>query len=197
MLLMALPMSLSAQDNANSKLARQLFDHTYAMVFGPQGCSLSYKVNIIGLYKTSGTIWYKGKKSKFVESRYRAWNDGTIFTRVDQKKKLVEVFRADSPDRDTYDSKFKFEPDNYTYAVETTDTEYILTLNVKPGVDGVKHVKAVIDKKTRVPKTLKIKVLFFWAVINVENFKSGGIDDSLFRFPEAQYKDYKKVDKSK
>ena len=44
----------------NARQAREMFDKVYQKTFGPQGSKLSYSVNIIGLYKTSGTIWLKG-----------------------------------------------------------------------------------------------------------------------------------------
>ena len=39
--------------------ARELFDKAYNQVFGPEGSSFSYAVNIIGLYKTQGNAIYK------------------------------------------------------------------------------------------------------------------------------------------
>ena len=53
-------LSICGADTPNSKQARQMFEKTYQMVFGKQGCSLHYDVNLIGLYKTNGNIWYKG-----------------------------------------------------------------------------------------------------------------------------------------
>ena len=64
------------KQNTNAEEARKLFDKVYDMVFGPQGCSLHYDVNIISLYKTSGTICYKGKKQRFSDERVDTWNDG-------------------------------------------------------------------------------------------------------------------------
>lgn len=135
--------------------ARQIFDKTYNMVFGPQGCNLTYSVNIIGVYKTQGTIWMKGKKQKFVESRYSAWSDGKDFHRVDKKKKTIEIHNPNSAKRDKYASKFKFMPDNYTYHITAKGNDFIITLDAKKGVDGVKHAKVVIDKRTREPKSLE------------------------------------------
>ena len=43
--------------------ARRIMQDAYDQVFGPQGCSLKYDVNLVGIYKTAGTIWYKEKKS--------------------------------------------------------------------------------------------------------------------------------------
>ena len=58
--------SAYAQDTPNSRQARRIFDQAYNQVFGPEGATLRYDVNIIGIYKTNGTIWFKGKKRKFV-----------------------------------------------------------------------------------------------------------------------------------
>ena len=38
--------NVSAQENANTRQARKIFDQAYNLVFGPQGCSLKYDVNI-------------------------------------------------------------------------------------------------------------------------------------------------------
>jgi hypothetical protein len=45
------------------------------MIYGEKGSQLTYKVNVIGIYKTEGTIWTKGKKSEFIDEKYIAWND--------------------------------------------------------------------------------------------------------------------------
>jgi hypothetical protein len=64
------PLTLLSDDlSPNEKQARSIFDRTYQMVFGPQGSTLSYSVNIIGIFKTNGTIWYKGTKSKFTDEK--------------------------------------------------------------------------------------------------------------------------------
>ena len=55
LILLTMSVSINAQENANTRQARQIFDKTYNMVFGPQGCNLSYAVNIVGVYKTEGT----------------------------------------------------------------------------------------------------------------------------------------------
>lgn len=195
LLLISFIFTSSAKNTTNSQQARQLFDKTYNLVFGPQGSSLHYFVNIVGIYKTEGDICYKGNKSKFEEARYSSWNDGTTFYKVDKKKKTVELYDPNSLDRDKYASKFTFVPDNYTYSLSTTDTESIITINAKKGVDGIKHVKAVIEKKSGNPKSLRIKLLWFWTSIKISNFHSGNINNNVFIFPKARFKDYSFSDK--
>ena len=181
--------------SSNARQAREMFERTFQMVFGPQGCSLHYDVNLVGLYKTKGSIWYKDEKSKFVESRYLAWNNGKNHYLVDTKKKTVTLFDAASDKKDKYSSNFKFDPDNYNYSVSSTDKGYLLTLKLKQGCKGMKLIKALIDKKSRAPISLKIKVAFFWAHVNISNFHSGGISDDIFIFPRKQYAGYELIDK--
>ena len=69
-------LGMQAQENANTRQARKVFDEVYGKVYGSQGASLHYKVNVASLYKTEGTIWYKGKKSKYTSKSSKSWNDG-------------------------------------------------------------------------------------------------------------------------
>ena len=76
LLLMTLSIGAQAQQQtASQKKAKQIFDKVYNEVFHGNGVSLSYHINIIGIYKTSGHIWYMGEKSKFVEKKSTVWAD--------------------------------------------------------------------------------------------------------------------------
>jgi hypothetical protein len=156
---------------------------------------MHYKVNIASLYKAEGTVWYKGKKSRFASKNSNGWNDGVTAYYTKEKKKTVEILDPNSPNRDKYASKFKFEPNNYNYHIAAKGSDLIITLDAKKGVDGVKHAKVIIDNKTRVPKSIKVKVLFFWANIKVTDFHKGVADDNIFNFPHKQYSTYKTLDK--
>jgi hypothetical protein len=179
--------SLPARETPNAQQARRMFDHTYDMVFGDEGSQLHYAVNIIGIYKTEGTIWTKGKKSKFVDEKYIAWNDDVTYYRLERRKNIVTVYDAHSDERDKYATKFKFVPDNYTYSIKDTKDGYAITLKAKKGVKGIKEARALIDKRTRYPKSVRIKVGIFHTTIKISQFKYGGISDDLFDFPRQQY----------
>jgi hypothetical protein len=181
--------------SANARQARQIFDRTYQMVFGPQGSTLHYAVNIIGIYKTEGTIWYKGKKSKFVDEKYNAFNDGITYYLVERKKKTVTIYDANSDKRDKYATKFKFEPENFLYSIADSDEGFVVTLKAKKGVKGIKEIHALIDKKTRYPLSLRIKLGIISTTVKISNFKSGNISDDLFVFPRQKYQGYQIIDK--
>ena len=177
LLLILIPMigalPLPARKTTNNYEARQLFDKVYNMVLGPQGSTLHYDVNIISLYKTSGTIWYKGKKQRFTDERVDTWNDGTTAYMVYRKKKTIEIHEANSDKKDKYSGKFKFELDDFDYSLSRQTDETIIILKQRKGAKGtVKEARITIDPKTLYPRHLKIKVAFIWANISISNFKS-------------------------
>lgn len=194
-LLFAALCTTQAQDTANSRQARRIFNSAYQQVFGEQGASLRYDVNITGIYKTHGTIWYKGKKSKFVDARMNSWNDGKTVYTIKKKKSEVEIHNAKNNKSDKYSQKFKFEPDNYTYSIAEAEEGLMITLKLIKGRKGMKEIHALIERKTYHPISVRIKVAFIWTTIKISNFQSGGITDEMLRFPKEQFADYKYVDK--
>ncbi len=197
MLLLTALCSVQAAETPNARQARRIFNSAYQQVFGDQGATLRYDVNIIGIYKTHGTIWYKGKKSKFVDEKMNSWNDGTTVYTIKKKKRKneVEIYNARNNKSDKYSSKFKFEPDNFDYSIAEHEDGLMVILKAKKGVKGIKEVHALVARGTYHPIRLRIKIAFVWTTIKISNFRSGGITDEILRFPREQYKDYHFVDK--
>jgi len=182
----------------NSSEARQIFEATYNKVFGDQGCTLHYDVNLVGIYKTNGTIWIKGKKSKFSDSKVDSWNDGQTVYIVHRKKKHIDIFDANSEKRDKYASKFKFTLDDFDYEImERVGGYVLLKLKQRKGAKGtVKEARAVIEEKTLKPIQVRVKVALFWANITISDFSTEGITDDIFVFPKTKYgSEYKYEDK--
>ena len=194
-MLLSVLTSVQAEDNPNARQARRIFNQAYQQVFGEQGATLRYDVNIIGIYKTYGTIWYKGKKSKFVDAKMNSWNDGTTVYTIKRKKHEVEIHSAKNNKSDKYSQKFKFEPENYTYSVALAEGGLMVTLKLIKGRKGMKEIHALLERNTYRPISVKIKIAFIWTTIKISDFHSGGITDEMLRFPKEQFKDYKYVDK--
>ena len=131
--------SVHAQDTPNSRQARRVFNQAYNQVFGPDGATLHYDVNIIGIYKTNGTIWIKEKKSKFEDAKMKSWNDGTTVYTVKRKKREVEIYSAANNKQDKHSRKFKFDPENFDYSIAEDPQGLKLTLKAKKGVKGIKE----------------------------------------------------------
>ncbi len=187
--------NIGAQESANSRQARRIFNNAYQQVFGEQGATLHYDVNITGIYKTRGTIWYKGKKSKFDEARMTSWNDGTTVFTFKKKKGEVEIHNAKNNKSDKYSQKFKFDPENYTYSIAEADKGLLVTLKLIKGRKGMKEIHALLEHKTYHPISVRIKIAFIWTTIKISDFQSGSITDEMLRFPKEQFKNYKFVDK--
>lgn len=197
MLLIALlTVTVGAQETANERQARRIFNQAYQQVFGEQGASLRYDVNIIGIYKTKGDICFKGKKQKFVDEKVNTWNDGTTAYMAFRKKKEVHIHDANSDKKDKYSGKFKFNLDDFDYSISEDNGMFLLTLKQKKKAKGtIKVVKAWVTKKGYEPVRMRIKVAFIWTTVKITNFKAGGISDDIFVFPRNQYKDWKFIDK--
>ena len=188
MLLISVLTSVEAEDSPNERQAKRILNQAYQQVFG--------EVNITGIYKTYGTIWYKGKKSKFEDAKMNSWNDGTtVYTVKKKKKKEVEIHSSKNNKSDKYSGKFKFVPENFHYSIANHDEGLMLTLKAKKGAKGIKEIHALVKKQTYEPISVRIKIAFIWTTIKISNFKSGGITDAMLRFPSENYKDYKYVDK--
>lgn len=193
----SLSLQAEEKETPNAQQARRMFMESYRMIYGDKGSQLTYNVNIIGIYKTQGTIWTKGKKSKFIDEKYIAWNDDVTYYRLEQKKNKIVVYDAHSEERDKYATKFKFSPDNYTYSIKDSQEGYYITLKAKKGVKGIKEARCLLDKKTRYPISVRIKMGIFHTTIKISNVKVGGISDDMFKFPREKYSasQYEYIDK--
>lgn len=197
-LLFLLSVSVVSAQTPESNEARQLFDKVYNKIFGPDGSSLRYDVNILGLYKTRGSIWFKEKKQRFSDERVDTWNDGTTAYMVYRKKKVVEIHAANSDKKDKYSGKFKFTLDDFDYSKSMENGELVLRLKQHKRAKGtIKEVRAYLNPKTLTPRLVKVKVSFIWTKITISNFAAGHVSDDMFVFPRDQYpaSTYKYVDK--
>ncbi|MCR5366370.1 MAG: hypothetical protein K6E67_09550 [Prevotella sp.] len=196
MLIAAIGISAQEHETPNAQQARRIFMDIYNKVYGDEGATLHYKVNIIGIYKTEGTIWMKQKKSKFIDEKYVAWNDDVTYYRLERKKNRVTIYDAHSDERDKYATKFKFSPDNYTYSIkDAKEKGYAITLRAKKGVKGIKEARVMLEKGSFNPTSIRIKLGIFHTTIRISNFQAGGISDNLFKFPQEQYRHCEFVDK--
>lgn len=189
-------LALGAQETANERQARRIFNQAFGQVYGEQGAAFHYDVNIGSIYKTEGDIILKGKKQKFVDERANVWSDGITTYMAYRKKKEVHIHAANSDKKDKYSGKFKFELDDFNYNIAEDGDKFLLTLTQKKKAKGtIKAVKAWVTKQGYEPVQLRLKVAFFWATIKLSHFKAGGISDDIFVFPRSQYKDWKFIDK--
>ena len=187
--------SIAAEKEHKGEEARELFDKVFNMVFGPEGSSLSYSVNIVGLYKTQGDVVYKDKKINYEEKRFAAWEDGKVAYMVDKEKKKVDIHDYDDDKKDKYLSMFKYDLNNFAYSYKVKGDYYELTAKVKNSkFFGIRSVTALVRKSNLHPVSLSIKLAFLTTTVQISNFRSGNIDESVFTFPKHRFTDYQYID---
>jgi len=187
--------SIAAEKEHKGEEARELFDKVFNMVLGPEGSSLSYSVNIVGLYKTQGDVVYKDKKINYEEKRFAAWEDGKVAYMVDKEKKKVDIHDFDDDKKDKYLSMFKYDLNNFAYSYRVKGDYYELTAKVKNSkFFGIRSVTALVRKSNLHPVSLSIKLAFLTTTVQISNFRSGNIDESVFTFPKHRFTDYQYID---
>ena len=187
--------SMTAEKEHRGTEAKELFDKVFNLVFGPEGSSLSYSVNIVGLYKTQGDVVYKDKKISYEEKRYGAWEDGKVAYMVDKEKKKVDIHDFNDEKKDKYLAMFKYDLNNFVYSYKDLGQNYELTAKVKNSkFFGIRYVTALVKKSNLHPVSLTIKLAFITTTVQISNFHSGGIDEKAFIFPKNRFADYNYID---
>ena len=186
----------SAQENANARQAKRVFNTAWNHFFGKEGVKFHYKIDILHLYKEEGTSWNKGDKAKSEYKGSKMWNDGNTKYILREKKRIVEVHDPKVNKKDEKLQMFKFEPESYNYSiVKDPKGLLVVTLEAKPGTKvKMKKIIALLQPGNYYPKKLRIKVSIFWATITFSDFQAGNIDDDIFVFPKEKYSNYKIID---
>ena len=187
--------SASAQETANSRQAKRVFNTAWNHIYGKEGVRFHYKIDILHLYKEEGTSWNKGDKAKSEYKDSKMWNNGDVKYILREKKGIVEIHDPKVNKKNDKLQMFKFEPDSYNYSIAKDLDGLLVTLEAKPGAKvKMKKIIALLTPGNYYPKKLRIKVSIFWATISFSDFQAGNIDDSVFEFPKEKYSNYKIVD---
>lgn len=187
--------SASAQETANARQAKRVFNTAWNHIYGKEGVRFHYKIDILHLYKEEGTSWNKGDKAKSEYKDSKMWNNGDVKYILREKKGIVEIHDPKVNKKNDKLQMFKFEPDSYNYSIAKDPDGLQVTLEAKPGAKvKMKKIIALLTTGNYYPKKLRIKVSIFWATISFSDFQAGNIDDSVFEFPKEKYSNYKIVD---
>ena len=187
--------SASAQETANARQAKRVFNTAWNHIYGKEGVRFHYKIDILHLYKEEGTSWNKGDKAKSEYKDSKMWNNGDVKYILREKKGIVEIHDPKVNKKNDKLQMFKFEPDSYNYSIAKNLDGLLVTLEAKPGAKvKMKKIIALLTPGNYYPKKLRIKVSIFWATISFSDFQAGNIDDSVFEFPKEKYSNFKIVD---
>lgn len=195
LLVLCLSLTATAQDNANARQAKRVFNTAWNHIYGKEGVRFHYKIDILHLYKEEGTSWNKGDKAKSEYKDSKMWNDGNVKYILREKKGIVEIHDPKVNKKNEKLQMFKFEPDSYNYSIAKDPEGLLVTLVAKPDAKvKMKKIIALLSPGNYYPKKLRIKVSIFWATISFSDFQAGHIDDNIFVFPKEKYANYKIID---
>lgn len=195
LLVLCLSLTATAQDNANARQAKRVFNTAWNHIYGKEGIRFHYKIDILHLYKEEGTSWNKGDKAKSEYKDSKMWNDGNVKYILREKKGIVEIHDPKVNKKNEKLQMFKFEPDSYNYSIAKDPEGLLVTLVAKPDAKvKMKKIIALLSPGNYYPKKLRIKVSIFWATISFSDFQTGHIDDNIFVFPKEKYANYKIID---
>ena len=187
--------SAAAQETANARQAKRIFNTAWNHIFGKEGVRFHYKIDILHLYKEEGTSWNKGDKAKSEYKDSKMWNNGDVKYILREKKGVVEIHDPKVNKKNEKLQMFKFEPDSYNYSIAKDHEGLLVTLEAKSGAKvKMKKIIALLTPGNYYPKKLRIKVSIFWATISFSDFQTGDIDDSIFEFPKEKYPNFKIID---
>lgn len=187
--------SATAQETANARQAKRIFNTAWNHIFGKEGVRFHYKIDILHLYKEEGTSWNKGDKAKSEYKDSKMWNNGNVKYILREKKGVVEIHDPKVNKKNEKLQMFKFEPDSYNYSIAKDPEGLQVTLVAKSGAKvKMKKIIALLTPGNYYPKKLRIKVSIFWATISFSDFQTGDIDDIIFEFPMEKYSNYKIID---
>ena len=184
-----------AQDTPNARQAKRIWQTAYNHIYGNEGAKFHYKIDILHLYKEEGMSCNKGDKERSEHKNTIIYSDGKLKHVVKTNKKVVELHDPKVNKADEKLQMFKFDPNSYNYAIAKEGDNFLVTLTAKPKANvKMKKIEALLTQGNYYPIKLRIKVSIFWCTINISDFQSGNIDDSIFVFPQEKYKDYQVED---
>jgi hypothetical protein len=190
------PTVIMAQSN-NEAQAKKMMLEAYDKVFGNQGCFLRYDAHLSFFFHSEGWACLKKQKYSYDDKKTCGWCDGKNFYYVDRKKKEIQILNGHSTTNGSTMDKFTFHPADYHYSWKYSDEGIEIMVKAKKNVKGVRTAKVFLDKRTRKPLGVNVRIAFLWAKVRITTFKEGGINDSAFVFPRQKFKGYKMVDKRK
>ena len=148
--------------------AKEVLDKAAATISNKQGITAKFKISGPNFSPTDGTISVKGKKFQASTEVAIIWFDGkTQWTYMKQNNNLYKK--------------------GFTYNMVTKGNSYEVHLTATDKKRGVQEMYITVNKTSFVPTQVKMKQKQGWTTINISNFKTAKLSDSMFRFNNKDY----------
>jgi len=179
--LLAIVTTISFAQNATQ--ARKVLDKTAGIIGRKGGATANFTIS--GKYgNANGTIAIKGNKFRANTSDAIVWFDGKTEWTYIKKNEEVNVSNPTEAQQQSM-NPYKFitiYKNGFNLSMTTSASEYKVHLVAQNQGRTIKEMYITIDKRTNLPKQVKMRQANGWTTINISNFKAENQTDASFRF---------------
>ena len=185
-LLFVLTSTLSFGQNATQ--ARKVLDKAASMVGRKGGATANFSIS--GKYGNSnGTIAIKGNKFRATTSDAIVWYDGKTEWTYIKKNEEVNVSTPTEAQQQAM-NPYKFitiYKNGFNMSMTSTASDHNIHLVAQNQGRTIKEMYITVDKRTNLPKQVKMRQQNGWSTINITNFKAVDQSDATFRFNSKDF----------
>ena len=180
-LLLALVSTLSFGQNASQ--ARSILDKAASVIGRKGGATANFSIS--GKYgNSSGTIAIKGNKFRATTPDAIVWYDGKTEWTYIKKNEEVNVSTPTEAQQQAM-NPYKFitiYKNGFNLSMNSTASDHNIHLVAQNQSRTIKEMYIIVDKRTNLPKQVKMRQQNGWSTINISNFKAVNQSDATFRF---------------
>lgn len=180
-LLLTLVSTLSFAQNATQ--ARSILDKAASVVGRKGGATANFSIS--GKYgNSSGTIAIKGNKFRATTPDAIVWYDGKTEWTYIKKNEEVNVSTPTEAQQQAM-NPYKFitiYKNGFNLSMTSTAQDHNIHLVAQNQSRTIKEMYITVDKRTNLPKQVKMRQQNGWTTINISNFKAADQSDATFRF---------------
>lgn len=186
MFLLVLVSTISTAQNANQAL--RILDKTAGIIGRKGGATANFAIS--GKYgNTSGTIVIKGKKFRATTPDAIVWYDGKTEWTYIRKNEEVNVSTPTEAQQQAM-NPYKFiniYKNGFNLGMKSSASEYNIHLVARNQGRTIKEMYIKIDKRTYLPKQVRMRQANGWITIRISNFRASNQSDASFRFNSKDY----------
>ena len=185
-LLLALVSTLSFGQNASQ--ARSILDKAASVIGRKGGATANFSIS--GKYgNSSGTIAIKGNKFRATTPDAIVWYDGKTEWTYIKKNEEVNVSTPTEAQQQAM-NPYKFitiYKNGFNLSMTSTASDHNIHLVAQNQSRTIKEMYIIVDKRTNLPKQVKMRQQNGWSTINISNFKAVNQSDATFRFNSKDF----------
>lgn len=178
--------TISTAQNASQAL--KILDKTAGIIGRKGGATANFAIT--GKYgNTSGTIAIKGNKFRATTPDAIIWFDGkTEWTYIKKNEEVNISTPAEAQQQAMNPYKFiTIYKNGFNLSMTSSASEYNIHLVARNQGRTIKEMYITIDKRTYLPKQVKMRQSNGWTTIKISNFKTSNQNDASFRFNSKDF----------